>query len=175
MAIASGTRIEWILADLAIMCAGGATTTVYPTTQHEDVAFILADSESKVVFAEDDVQVGQGRRPLDELPELVKIVQFDGKVDTRKVIGLGEICERWAGTYLAEPTRRAVDDAIAAIGPDDLATLIYTSGTTGRPKGVRLVQDAGPTWARRSRRTTSSAPTTCSTCGCRCPTSSARR
>ena len=37
VAIASGTRIEWILADLGIMSAGGATTTVYPTTQHEDV------------------------------------------------------------------------------------------------------------------------------------------
>ena len=31
--IASGTRYEWILADLAIMCAGAATTTVYPTHQ----------------------------------------------------------------------------------------------------------------------------------------------
>ena len=63
VAIASGTRIEWILADLGIMCAGGATTTVYPTTQHEDVAFILADSESKVVFAEDDFQVAKVRGP----------------------------------------------------------------------------------------------------------------
>ena len=41
VALASGTRMEWILADLAIMCAGAATTTIYPTTQHEDVAFIL--------------------------------------------------------------------------------------------------------------------------------------
>ena len=79
MAIASGTRIEWILADLGIMCAGGATTTVYPTTQHEDVAFILGDSESKVVFAEDDVQVAKVVEHLDELPDLVKIVQIDGQ------------------------------------------------------------------------------------------------
>ena len=51
--IASGTRYEWILADLAVMCAGGATTTVYPSTNAEDTAYILGDSESKVVFAED--------------------------------------------------------------------------------------------------------------------------
>ena len=57
MAIASGTRIEWVLADLAIMSAGAATTTVYPTTQHDDVAFILGDSGSRVVFAEDQGQV----------------------------------------------------------------------------------------------------------------------
>jgi hypothetical protein len=47
-------RIEWILADLAITCAAGATTTVYPTTSDEDVAFILADSEAKIVVAEDE-------------------------------------------------------------------------------------------------------------------------
>jgi long-chain acyl-CoA synthetase len=55
--IASGTRYEWILADLAIMCAGAATTTVYPSTNAEDTAYILSDSECHVVFAEDDEQI----------------------------------------------------------------------------------------------------------------------
>ena len=67
--IASGTRIEWIIADLAVMCAGAATTTVYPTTISDDVAYILSDSGSGIVFAEDvarrcierDVH-GRGRR-----------------------------------------------------------------------------------------------------------------
>ena len=57
--IASGTRYEWILADLAIMCAGGATTTVYPSTNAEDTAYILSDSECRVVFAEDDEQIAK--------------------------------------------------------------------------------------------------------------------
>jgi long-chain acyl-CoA synthetase len=139
VAIASGTRMEWVLADLAIMCAAGATTAIYPSTQHEDVRYILADSQSKMVVAEDDVQVGKILDHLDELPELINIVQVDGKVDHPKVIGWGGL-ERLGREYLdAHPT--AVDDVIAAIGPEDLATLIYTSGTTGRPKGVRLVQD----------------------------------
>ena len=139
VAIASSTRMEWILADLAIMCAAGATTTIYPSTQHEDVGYILADSQSKVVFAEDDLQVGKVLDHLDELPELINIVQLDGKVDHPKVIGWADL-ERLGREHLdAHPT--AVDDVIAAIGPEDLATLIYTSGTTGRPKGVRLVQD----------------------------------
>ena len=81
MAIASGTRIEWILADLAMMCAGGATTTVYPTTQHEDVAFILGDSQSKIVVAEDDAQVAKVLDHLDSLPALTKIIQISGRVD----------------------------------------------------------------------------------------------
>ena len=46
-----------MLADLAVMCAGGATTTVYPTTHAPDVAFIVANSGSRVVIAEDSVQV----------------------------------------------------------------------------------------------------------------------
>jgi long-chain acyl-CoA synthetase len=139
VAIASGTRMEWILADLAIMCAAGATTTIYPSTQHEDVCFVLADSESKMIFAEDDLQVGKVLDHLDELPALITIVQLDGRVDHPKVISWADL-EKKGREYLdAHPT--AVDDVIAAIGPEDLATLIYTSGTTGRPKGVRLVQD----------------------------------
>ncbi|OWL93653.1 hypothetical protein B7435_32890, partial [Mycolicibacterium peregrinum] len=57
--IASSTRYEWILADLANMCAGAATTTVYPSTNAGDAAYILADSESRIVFAEDEVQLAK--------------------------------------------------------------------------------------------------------------------
>ena len=111
VAIASGTRIEWILADLAIMCAGGATTTVYPTTQHEDVGFILADSESKVVFAEDELQVAKVLDHLDDLPGWSRSSQFVGAVDHDLVISWADLEQLGAG-YLAEhPT--AVDDAIA--------------------------------------------------------------
>lgn len=140
VAIASGTRMEWILADIAIMCAGGATTTVYPTTQHGDVAYVLGDSASKVVIAEDDDQVAKVLDNLTSLPDVVKIIQIEGRVDSPSVIGWSEF-EEIGRQYLAEhPT--AVDDAIAGIRPEHLATLIYTSGTTGRPKGVRLLQDS---------------------------------
>ena len=66
--IASGTRYEWILADLAVMCAGGATTTVYPSTNAEDTAYILSDSECRVVFAEDDEQIAKLTDSRAELP-----------------------------------------------------------------------------------------------------------
>src|SRR3954454_20182811 len=41
VAIASTTRFEWILADLAVMSSGAATTTFYPSSLADDVAFIL--------------------------------------------------------------------------------------------------------------------------------------
>ena len=134
--IASGTRFEWILADLAIMCAGAATTTVYPTTISEDVSYILSDSECRVVFAEDDSQVAKLKEHKSELPHLSKVVVFEGTTDGDWIIGLEDLEKMGEEHLAANPT--AVEDAIAKIEPDHLATLIYTSGTTGRPKGVRL-------------------------------------
>lgn len=139
VAIASGTRIEWILSDLAVMAAGGATTTVYPTTMAEDVAYILADSDSRVVFAEDDEQVAKLREKHSELPSIVKVVVFDGTSDGDWVISFDDL-ETLGAKYLAEHPQ-AVEERVAATTPDSLATLIYTSGTTGRPKGVRLAHD----------------------------------
>ena len=138
--IAAGTRYEWILADLAIMCAAGATTTVYPSTNAEDTAYILSDSECRVVFAEDDEQIAKLKEHRNELPHLAKIVTFDGTVDGDWVIGLDDLATLGEG-YLAEHPG-IVEETARAIAPEQLATLIYTSGTTGRPKGVRLLHRA---------------------------------
>ena len=134
--IASSTRYEWILADLAIMSAGGATTTVYPSTMAEDVSYILADSECRVVFAEDDEQVAKLTAHKSELPHLDRVVTFDGTPDGDWVIGLADL-EKLGEELLAQ-SPGVVEERIEATSPDALATLIYTSGTTGRPKGVRL-------------------------------------
>ena len=134
--IASGTRYEWILADLAVMCAAGATTTVYPSTNGEDTAYILSDSECRIVFAEDDEQVAKLKDNRAELPHLAKMVTFDGATDGDWVIGLEDLAVL-GDTYLAEHAD-VIRETAEKIRPDQLATLIYTSGTTGRPKGVRL-------------------------------------
>jgi long-chain acyl-CoA synthetase len=134
--IASNTRYEWILADLAVTCAGGATTTVYPSTNAEDTAYILGDSECRFVFAEDDEQIAKLRGDKAELPHLGKVVTFDGTTDGDWVIGLEDL-GALGDTYLAEHPD-VLKQIAEKIRPDQLATLIYTSGTTGRPKGVRL-------------------------------------
>ena len=139
VAVASSTRVDWILADFGIMCAGGATTTVYPSTPDPDVAFIVADSGARFAFAEDDGQIAKLRKHRDELPALEKVITFDGSPDGDWVIDLSEL-ESLGARHLDEQPS-AVDEAVATIGPQHLATLIYTSGTTGRPKGVRLVHD----------------------------------
>lgn len=134
--IASNTRYEWILADLAIMCAGAATTTVYPSTNAEDTAYILSDSDCRVVFAEDEEQIAKLQDRKAELPHLLKVVTFDGAVDGDWIIGMDDLA-KLGEDYLAEHPD-VIKEKAEAIRPDQLATLIYTSGTTGRPKGVRL-------------------------------------
>ena len=136
VAIASTTRIEWLYADLAAMCAGAATTTVYPTSGAESVAFILADSGSRLAFAEDDVQIAKLRAERDHLPDLLRVITFDGEADGEWVLSLDDLQALGARHLVEHPT--AVDEAVAAVQPEQLATLIYTSGTTGRPKGVEL-------------------------------------
>ncbi|NGO14554.1 AMP-binding protein [Streptomyces sp. HC44] len=145
VALASSTRVEWVLADLGIMCAGAATTTVYPQTNAEESAFILSDSESKILIAEDAAQLAKAREKRAELPELSHVVVIDGTgVDSSQdegdwVLTLSELEKR--GAAFLEKNPDLIKEKVGAITSDQLATLIYTSGTTGRPKGVRLPHD----------------------------------
>ncbi|QKW10381.1 long-chain fatty acid--CoA ligase [Streptomyces sp. NA04227] len=147
VAIASSTRIDWVVADLGNMCAGAATTTVYPSTNAEETAFILADSGSRALFAEDAEQLAKVLARKDELPELFAVIVFDAPAELSDAEGLtvltmAELRERGTA-YLADHPK-AIEEAVEALDRHQLATLIYTSGTTGRPKGVRLVHDC---WA----------------------------
>ncbi|MCH0540614.1 AMP-binding protein [Streptomyces sp. MUM 203J] len=146
VALASATRVEWILCDLAVMCAGAATTTVYPQTNADEASFILADSESRVLLAEDAAQLAKAREHRADLPQLHHVVVLDPSAAEPAegdpegwVLTLDDL-ERRGKAYL-EKHPGAVKDRVSAITADQLATLIYTSGTTGRPKGVRLPHD----------------------------------
>ncbi|QIK75988.1 AMP-dependent synthetase/ligase [Nocardioides piscis] len=134
--IMSNTRYEWILADLAVMCAGGATTTVYPSTSANDTVYILSDAECRIVFVEDETQVKKLTDHKSELPHVEKVVTFEGGADGDWIITLDEL-KKLGDAYLAEHPG-VIEEKAKSIAPDQLATLIYTSGTTGRPKGVRL-------------------------------------
>jgi long-chain acyl-CoA synthetase len=139
VAIASATRVDWLYADLAVMCAGGATTAVYPSTSTEDVGYILSDSGSRIVFAEDDTQIAKLRASRADLPNLLRVVTFDGTADGDWVLSLDEL--EALGEKQLQEDPATVTARVEGTRPDHLATLIYTSGTTGRPKGVRLDHD----------------------------------
>ena len=113
VALASGTRIEWVLADLAVLLAGAATTTVYPATTADEVAYIVADSASVLVFAENDDQVAKLEAHRAELPGLQTIVSIDGKSDGDWVIGLDELRQLGAEQLRQRP--HAVMERVAGI------------------------------------------------------------
>ncbi|MEV2212538.1 AMP-dependent synthetase/ligase [Streptomyces sp. NPDC050997] len=141
VALAASTRIEWILVDLGIMCAGAATTTVYPQTNADESAFILSDSDSRVLIAEDAAQLAKAVEKRAELPDLTHVVVVDpAGVETADwILTLDELEKRGAARLEKDPD--LIKERVGAITKDQLATLIYTSGTTGRPKGVRLPHD----------------------------------
>ncbi|MBB5117444.1 AMP-dependent synthetase [Streptomyces eurocidicus] len=153
ISLAASTRIEWILADFGVLCCGGATTTIYPSTNADETAFILSDSESRVLIAEDAAQLAKARAHRAELPDLAHVVVLE-EADAVPaagdpegwVLSLAELERRGAKRLEADPD--AVMDRIKALRSDQLATLIYTSGTTGRPKGVLLPHDAWSYMAR---------------------------
>ncbi|MFB6635093.1 AMP-dependent synthetase/ligase [Streptomyces sp. NPDC056362] len=147
VAISSSTRVEWILADLGVMCAGAAATAVYPSTNADETAYILADSDSRAVFVENAAQLAKVAAHADRLPGLGHAILFDAedelpRVEGLEVLSLAGLEER--GTAYLQEHPDAIREAVGAIEREQLATLIYTSGTTGRPKGVRLVHDC---WA----------------------------
>ncbi|MET8622949.1 AMP-binding protein [Kitasatospora sp. NPDC004669] len=151
VALASSTRLEWIIADLGAMCAGAAITTVYPSTNADETAFILSNSGSKALFAENAAQLAKAVGQIEQLPELRTVILFDEPAETPETAGLELLTlaelERRGAEYL-EQHPDAIEKAVAALDKEQLATLIYTSGTTGRPKGVRLVHDC---WAYEGR------------------------
>jgi long-chain acyl-CoA synthetase len=137
--ILSSTRPDWVTADMAILSAGCATTTIYPSNTADECAYILQDSGTRVVFVENKTQAEKLRGVKAEIPGVLKLVTFTDGADGDWVITLEDL-ERlgkdWDGQHPGELQR--IGDAIES---HHLATLIYTSGTTGRPKGVMLTHD----------------------------------
>jgi long-chain acyl-CoA synthetase len=146
-AILSSTRVEWILADYGILFAGGATSTLYPSSTPEECAFILSDSGTVVAFAEDEAQVAKLAARRAELPRLRQVVVLDGaSSDDGWVLSLADLEARGRAWDRDHPG--AFEERASEVRGDALATLIYTSGTTGRPKGVELTHSA---WVEQSR------------------------
>ena len=139
VALAATTRVEWIYADLAVLCAGGATTTVYPTSTAEDVLHIINDSGSRLAIAENADQLAKLRTGPTGLERIV-LIDGEAPADDELVITFARLAELGRARLVAEPN--LVLETTAAVKSDQLATLIYTSGTTGRPKGVRLLHSS---------------------------------
>ena len=138
-AILSATRLEWVIADLGILCAGGATTTIYPSHTGEECAYILGDAQCVVAIVENTEHLAKLARHRPELPQLGHVILLDGSADSEGVTTLSHVMEAGRAWDRAHPG--AYEARIDQLTPTHLATLLYTSGTTGMQKGVELLHD----------------------------------
>ncbi|MCK6527909.1 long-chain fatty acid--CoA ligase [Myxococcota bacterium] len=136
--ILASTRVEWTLADLAILAAGGVTAAVYHSFTPTQVAYLLNNSGARACFVDGAAQLERVRRIGDRLRTLERTLLMDvaDAGDDPRVV-LRESLIRMGRRLLREDPD-AVLSRIATLSPHDPATFVYTSGTTGLPKGVVL-------------------------------------
>lgn len=127
---------QWTIADIAALQIRAVTVPIYATNTAKQAAFIINDSDMKILFVGDQQQYDQILEVMPECPNLALVVAMKASINLREqpfACSWQDFIAQGSSHYQAEFSTRLYDKQLA-----DLFTLIYTSGTTGEPKGVML-------------------------------------
>src|ERR1700754_2775217 len=128
VSILGNTRAEWTYFDYAALSIGATVVPIYQTNSPEECAYVLENSDAKVVVVEDDEQLAKIREVRDGLAQLEQVVMMVGDADD--VISMDGLAAKGG-----EVDEAVFQQRIDAVTSADICTFIYTSGTTGPPKG----------------------------------------
>jgi len=136
--IVSYSNYRWVLTDVAMASIGSCAVGIYHSLLAKDVSYIVNQSDAVLVFAEDETQLAKLLEIRSDVPNIRKLILFSGEAPAGN---------DWVMTYEdflglgAEISDEALEERIANVSSDDVATIVYTSGTTGIPKGAVLTHD----------------------------------
>lgn len=139
VALLSENRVEWLVADHAILSCGAADVPLHAPLSTDQVEYQVGHSGARGIFVSNQAQADKVATALDGLPDLEFLVSFEPVTLPASASRL--IQHSWDGLRQrghAAGLEAERDRREAALDWDTLATIIYTSGTTGNPKGVML-------------------------------------
>jgi len=136
--ILSYSNYRWVLTDIAAATIGSCAVGIYHSLLAKDVSYIVNQSDAVLVFAEDESQLEKMLEIRGDVPNIRNVILISGEApaDNDWVMTYDEFLE--LGENVSD---EALENRIAGVTPDDVATIVYTSGTTGVPKGAVLTHD----------------------------------
>ncbi len=123
---------SWVVFDQAALGLGLITVPLYADDRAENVAYILEQTEAKLLLVHNRrhwAPLHEIEKPLPALYRIVSVqrINEDDNPDDSRLTSLSDWLFGRSGQLVTTP-----------VEPTSLASIVYTSGTTGNPKGVML-------------------------------------